>query len=141
VFFVVERIIEILKLKRFKFEEIVILSLYLTQLAIYVKTLRKIHEKYPNSGYNRIRVSNIEKFQKLKIEIVFFDITFTDEIDFFRNFQRFITALFRIRYGFYFVFNVKDIENYSRNKFWKRLIFKIKKIKILYVYHNNLYSK
>jgi hypothetical protein len=62
VFFVIERIIEILKLKYFKSEEIVSLSLYLVQLAIYVKALRKIYEKYLNSEYNHIRVSNIEKF-------------------------------------------------------------------------------
>jgi hypothetical protein len=139
--FVVERIIEILKLKRFKSEEIVIFSLYLIQLAIYVKALRKIHEKYLNSEYNRIRVSNIEKFQKLKTEIVFFDIIFIDKIDFFRDSRRFIIALSRTKYSLYLIFNVKDIKNHSRNGFWKRLISKIKKIKILYVYYNNFYSK
>jgi hypothetical protein len=138
VFFVIERIIEILKLKRFKLEEIVILSLYLIQLAIYVKALRKIHEKYSNSKYNGIRIFSIEKFQKLKVEIVFFDIIFTNKIDFLRNF---IIILFRAKYGLYLIFNVKDIENYSRNNFWKRLISKIKKIKTFYVYYNNLYSK
>jgi hypothetical protein len=61
-FFVVESIIEILKLKRFKFEEIVIFFLYLAQLAIYVKALRKIYEKYLNFKYNRIRVSSVERF-------------------------------------------------------------------------------
>jgi hypothetical protein len=141
VFFVVECIIEILKLKRFKSEEIVILSLYLVQLAIYVKALRKIYEKYLNSGYNRIRVFNIEKFQKLEIEIVFFDIIFINEIDFFRNFRRLIIVLSRAKYSLYLIFNVKNIENYSRNRFWKRLISKIKKIKIFYVYHNNFYFK
>jgi hypothetical protein len=60
--FVVKRIIEILKSKRFKSKEIVILSPYLIQLAIYVKALRKIYEKILNSEYNYIRVSNIEKF-------------------------------------------------------------------------------
>jgi hypothetical protein len=62
VFFVIKYIIEILKLKRFKSEEIIILFLYLIQFAIYVKTLRKIYKKYINSEYNRIRVFNIEKF-------------------------------------------------------------------------------
>jgi hypothetical protein len=139
--FVIERIIEILKLKCFKFEEIVILFLYLAQFAIYVKTLRKISEKYPKSEYNRIRVSNIEKFQKLKIKIVFFDIIFIDKIDFFRNLRCFIITLSRIKYSLYLILSVKNIKNYSRNGFWKRLISKIKKIKILYVYYNNLYSK
>jgi hypothetical protein len=139
--FVVERIIEILKLKRFKSEKIIILFPYLTQFAIYVKALRKIHEKYLNSEYNRIRVSNIEKFQKLEIEIVFFDITFINEIGFLRNSRRFIIVLFRIKYDLYLIFNIKDIENYSRNRFWKRLISKIKKIKIFYVYYNDLYFK
>jgi hypothetical protein len=139
--FVVERIIEILKLKRFKSEEIVIFFLYLAQFAIYVKALRKIYKKYPNSKYNRIRVFSIEKFQKLEVEIVFFDIIFTNEIGFFRNSRRFITVLSRIKYNLYLILNVKDIKNYSRNKFWKRLIFKIKKIKILYVYYNNFYFK
>jgi hypothetical protein len=140
-FFVIERIVEILKLKRFKSEEIVILFSYLIQLAIYVKALRKIYEKYLNSGYNRIRVFSVERFQKLEVEIVFFNITFTDEIDFLRDFRYLITVLSRVRYGLYFMLNVKDIENYSRNGFWKRLIFKIKKAKILYVYHNDLYFK
>jgi hypothetical protein len=139
--FVVKRIIEILKSKRFKFKEIIILSPYLAQLAIYVKALRKMHEKYLNSKYNRIRVSNIEKFQKLKVEIVFFDIIFTDKIDFLRNSRRFIIVLSRAKYDLYLILNVKNIKNHSRNEFWKRLIFKIKKIKALYVYHNNPYSK
>jgi superfamily I DNA and/or RNA helicase len=114
VFFVIERIVEILKLKYFKSEEIVILSLYLAQLAIYVKALQKIYEKYLNSGYNRIRVSNIEKFQKLEIKIVFFDIIFIDEIDFFRDLRRFITALSRAKYSLYLMLNVKSIENYCQ---------------------------
>jgi hypothetical protein len=141
VFFVVERIIEILKLKCFKSEEIVILSLYLVQLAIYVKALRKIYEKYLNSGYNRIRVSNVKRFQKLEVKIVFFDVIFIDKIGFFRNFRCFIIVLFRAKCDLYLIFNVKDIENYSRNEFWKRLISKIKKVKIFYVYHNDFYSK
>jgi hypothetical protein len=37
--------------------------------------------------------------------------------------------------------HVKDIENYFRNGFWKRLIFKIKKVKIFYVYYNDFYFK
>jgi hypothetical protein len=115
--FVVEHIIEILKLKCFKPEEIVILSLYLVQLAIYVKALRKMHEKYLNSEYNRIRVFNVEKFQELEAEIVFFDITFINKIGFLRDFRPFITALSRIRYNLYLMLNVKDIENYSRNRF------------------------
>jgi hypothetical protein len=118
-----------------------VLSLYLIRFAIHVKALRKLHEKYLNSGYNRIRLFNIEKFQKSEIKIVIFDIIFVDIIDFFRDLRRFIIVLFRIKYDLYIVFNVKGIENYSRNNFWKRLIFKIKKIKAFYVYHSELYSK